>query len=88
MEEIELDIDKLISLVSARPVVWDASLEAYKSRSITTEAWRQICSELSPDFETMSDKDKIEFGKLFKQIRFMFVFILSTAKYGCISRYK
>ncbi len=31
MEDVDVDVELLISLVEERPVLWDKSLEAYKS---------------------------------------------------------
>ncbi|XP_047489225.1 uncharacterized protein LOC125039400 [Penaeus chinensis] len=65
MEEVqELDVELLISLVKDRPVLWDKSLDEYKSRAETTAAWREVCNILNEDFEYLSDEAKIKYGKL------------------------
>ncbi|XP_066958101.1 uncharacterized protein [Macrobrachium rosenbergii] len=61
MEDVDIDVELLISLVQERPVLWDKSLEAYKSKTETTAAWREICNHLNPDFESMSDNAKNKF---------------------------
>ncbi|XP_068207667.1 uncharacterized protein [Palaemon carinicauda] len=65
--EREIDTDRLISLVEARPVLWDKSLAEYKSRYLTTSAWKEVCSGLLEDledFEQLSNKEQNDFGKL------------------------
>lgn len=58
----ETDCDLLISLVEARPAIWDKSLDLYKDKTNRTSAWREICSILNPDFEEMVQKKKSEYG--------------------------
>ena len=58
MEDVDVDVELLISLVEERPVLWDKSLEAYKSKTETTAAWREVCNHLNPGFESMSDDAK------------------------------
>ncbi|XP_076057355.1 uncharacterized protein LOC143034896 isoform X2 [Oratosquilla oratoria] len=64
MEELDIDVELLISLVQHRPVLWDKSLESYRSRAGTTAAWREVCNHLNPDFEYMSDEAKNKYGKM------------------------
>jgi len=42
--DFELDIDLLISLVEARPVLWDKTDDIYRDRNETKKAWREVCS--------------------------------------------
>lgn len=63
--EIVIDNDILISLVEARPVLWDKSLDTFKDRNATREAWKQVCCELKNDFEEMESKEKNAFGKYY-----------------------
>lgn len=64
MEDIqELDVELLISLVRDRPVLWDKSLDEYKSRAETLAAWREVCSILNEDFEYLSDEAKNKYGE-------------------------
>lgn len=61
MERINNDL--LIPLVEARPVLWNKTVEDYKSRSMTAIAWRQVCGELHPDFKALSDRQKTEYSE-------------------------
>jgi hypothetical protein len=49
-----IDADVLISLIEARPVLWDKTLDVFKDRIATRNAWREVCLELKPDFEEKS----------------------------------
>lgn len=60
-----IDMDLLISLVRERPVVWDKTLEEFKYKNITNEAWKDICVKLYSDFDSLNDKDKDIFGKIY-----------------------
>lgn len=58
-----IDNDFLISLVEARPVLWDKTLNTFKDRNLTRDAWREVCCALKNDFEVMEDKEKNAFGE-------------------------
>ncbi|VEN34554.1 unnamed protein product [Callosobruchus maculatus] len=58
-----IDNDALISLVEARPVLWDKTLDWFKDRNLTRGAWREVCRALNHQFEVMEDKEKNAFGK-------------------------
>ena len=58
-----IDADVLISLIEARPVLWDKTLDVFKDRIATRNAWREVCLELKPDFEELEDRAKNAFGK-------------------------
>jgi len=58
-----IDAEVLISLTEARPVLWDKTLDAFKDRIATRNAWREVCLELKPDFEEFEDSAKNAFGK-------------------------
>lgn len=58
-----IDVDVLISLVEARPVLWDKTLDTFKDRNLTRDAWREVCCGLKNDFEVMKDNEKNAFGK-------------------------
>ncbi|XP_066951249.1 uncharacterized protein [Macrobrachium rosenbergii] len=62
--EHEIDIDLLISLVETKPVLWDKSLEDYKSRNLTMSAWMEVCRGLYDGFDQLSDKEKDDYGRL------------------------
>ena len=51
-------LDVLISLVEAKPVLWDKTLDTFKYRNLTRDAWREVCCALKNDFEVMEDKEK------------------------------
>jgi hypothetical protein len=63
MSEVEVDVERLISLVEERPVLWDETLDTYKDRNLTKPGWKEVCLELKNDFEDLSKKDKNEIGK-------------------------
>lgn len=56
-------MDNLISLVEQRSVIWDKTLETYKDRNETRNAWKEIFLELKPDFEDLNATEKNSFGK-------------------------
>lgn len=58
-----IDMDVLISMVENRPALWDKTLESYKNKQTTFAAWKEICMALKDDFESLSDKEKNDFGK-------------------------
>ena len=58
-----IDNDILISLVEARAVLWDKTLDTFKDRNATRNAWRQVCCSLQEDFEEMESKEKNAFVK-------------------------
>lgn len=62
-EMVDVDSELLITLVQARPVLWDKTLDIYKDRNATRNAWREVCLELKPDFDVIEDKEKNVFGK-------------------------
>ena len=41
-----IDNEILISLVEARPVLWDKTQEIYRDRNATRNAWREICKKI------------------------------------------
>ena len=63
MSEFEFDINLLISVVEARPVLWDKTDDIYKDRNETRKAWREVCMCLQEDFETLGDIQKNAFGE-------------------------
>jgi len=58
MGDFEFDTDFLISLVEARPVLWDKTDDIYKDRNETKKAWREVCICLQEDFEAVCDVKK------------------------------
>ncbi|KAJ9600388.1 hypothetical protein L9F63_009316 [Diploptera punctata] len=55
----EIDNDILISLVEARSVFWDETLDTFKDRNATKDARRQVSCELNENFEEMESKEKM-----------------------------
>ncbi|XP_063223111.1 uncharacterized protein LOC134531343 [Bacillus rossius redtenbacheri] len=64
MSDLDIDVDKLICLVHERPVLWDKTMEIYKDRNLTREAWRQVCVEFVGDFDSKTPSEKKSIGKL------------------------
>ncbi|XP_050311307.1 uncharacterized protein LOC126746927 [Anthonomus grandis grandis] len=60
---LEVDIEFLISLVEARPVLWDKTLSIYKDKNETNKAWRDICVLIKDDFKEMEVAEKNKYGK-------------------------
>ena len=63
MGDFQFDTDLLISLVEARPVLWDKTEDTYKDRIETKKAWREVCICLQEDFEALSGVQKNAFGE-------------------------
>lgn len=59
----EVDLEILISLVQEHPVLWDKTLEDYKDRIKTRNAWIEIFKQLNEGFEEMEDKERNEYGE-------------------------
>jgi len=57
MDDFEFDID-LISLVEARPVLWDKTGDIYKDRNEMKKAWKEVCICLQEDLEALGDVKK------------------------------
>ncbi|CAH2088918.1 unnamed protein product [Euphydryas editha] len=51
----------LITLVEGRPVLWDKTLDIYKDKRLTYEAWREIFTILNKDFDEMTNVKKNEY---------------------------
>lgn len=54
----------IISLIEARPVLWDKTSHMYKDRNETKKAWKEVCTELNNDFINYDEEKKNEYGKL------------------------
>jgi len=55
MGEFEFDTDLLISVVEARPVLWNKTDDIYKDRKKPKKAWKEVCFCLQDDFEVLGD---------------------------------
>lgn len=62
-EVIIVDNELLIHLIQERPVLWDKTLEMFKDRNATRNAWHEVCVQLRNDFDTLEDGKKNDFGK-------------------------
>jgi len=58
-----IDSELLIALVKEKPILWDKSLENYKARGPTKEAWNEICSNMMPGYLTLPTSDQVSFSK-------------------------
>jgi len=52
MGDFEFDIDLLISLVEARPVLWDKTDNIYREGNETKKTWREVCICLQEDLRS------------------------------------
>lgn len=69
----DLDLDFLISLVEARPVLWDKSKEDYKNKNLKTEGWKDVCLNIFPSFDSMDNKEKTKLGEYIPTYLFIFL---------------
>lgn len=60
-----IDAEVLISLVEAKPVLWDKTLDVYKDRNATRKAWEEVCLAINPEFENISETEKNSLGKYY-----------------------
>lgn len=58
-----IDNEILISLIREKPVLWDKTLEIFKDRNATKNAWHEVCLEFRSDFDQLKEKDRNDFGK-------------------------
>ena len=56
--DFEFDIDLLISLVEARPMLWDRTNGIYEDRNETKKGRREVCICVQEDFEALGDVKK------------------------------
>lgn len=59
----EVDAEMLISFIQKRPVLWEKTLDIFKDRTATRNAWREVCVEVNNDFDTMDENEKNIFGE-------------------------
>ncbi|XP_054270360.1 uncharacterized protein LOC128991474 [Macrosteles quadrilineatus] len=60
----EINVELLISLVEARPVLWDKTTEEYKNRMKSKRAWIEVFKQLNEEFEEMEYKEREEYARL------------------------
>ena len=53
MGYFEFDVELLISLVGARPVLWNKTDGTCTDRIETKKVWRRVCAFLHEDFEVL-----------------------------------
>lgn len=63
MNNLDIDNEILISLIQERPVLWDKTLDIYKDRDATRNAWREVCVEIRSDFDVLDERQRNDFGK-------------------------
>jgi hypothetical protein len=66
-----VDSELLISFIEERPILWDRTYETYKEKDITLEAWREICTIVNPDYESLDEREG-KTGRPFFVINFTF----------------
>ncbi|CAH1977613.1 unnamed protein product [Acanthoscelides obtectus] len=59
--DLVIDNDILISLIEERSVLWDKTLDIFKDRDATRNAWREVCLGLHSDFDQLTEKDRSVF---------------------------
>lgn len=64
--EIDVDVDKLISLIREHPVIWDRTSDIYNHRNDSRAAWEEISIGLRPDIKELTDRERKEIVKLLK----------------------
>lgn len=61
--EIDVDIEVMITLVQARPELWDKSSNLYKDRVAKRNGWDEVCAALNEGYVGMESKKKAEIGE-------------------------
>uniref|UniRef100_A0A8D8T027 MADF domain-containing protein n=1 Tax=Cacopsylla melanoneura TaxID=428564 RepID=A0A8D8T027_9HEMI len=59
----KIDNEQLISLVEARPALWDKHSDDYKDKNLKSECWREICLVLNEDFNVLDQNERREYEK-------------------------
>lgn len=65
-DELNIDIDVLISEVQSRPLLWDKSLDHYSDRNLKRAAWEEICVLFYPGFNKVSSQRQKLIGRWLK----------------------
>ncbi|KAL4135172.1 hypothetical protein QTP88_006813 [Uroleucon formosanum] len=58
LDEDILDVDLLITLVEANPLLWDKTLDSYSDGNEKRKCWKHIFCKIKPGFEEMDIKDQ------------------------------
>lgn len=61
---MHFDTEKLISLVEARPALYDKTLKSYSDRQIKQKLWADISATLIGRWELLTPQEKTEIGKI------------------------
>ncbi|XP_066151525.1 uncharacterized protein [Euwallacea fornicatus] len=61
---MSINVELMINLVENKPIIWDKSLEMYKSKGAKEDAWKEICCMLNDEFEEMEHLDQDDYIKL------------------------
>lgn len=59
----EVDVEILITLVQEHLVLWGKTMEDYKDRIKTRNAWIDVFKQLNEGFEEMGDNKRNEYGE-------------------------
>ncbi|XP_022182999.1 52 kDa repressor of the inhibitor of the protein kinase-like [Myzus persicae] len=57
-DSLDIDIERLITSVQSRVVLWDKTSEKYKDKFKTLEAWKAVCTEIIDGYEDFDDSKK------------------------------
>lgn len=57
-----LDIDRFISEIEQRPVIWDTRNDEYTNKLLKRKAWNELCNIFVPDFNGMDSAMKKKAG--------------------------
>jgi hypothetical protein len=57
-EICDVDAESLVSFIEERPALWERTLEIYKDKNLSLEAWREICKIVHPDFESLDERKR------------------------------
>lgn len=62
-DNLNIDIDVLISEVQSRALLWDKRLDHYSDRNLKRAEIKEICVLFYPDFNKISMQQKKQIGK-------------------------
>lgn len=65
---VDISPEILIPLVEQRSVIWDKTSEIYKDKILKLTAWREICCCINPDYDTLEDSERRDFGKFLEHL--------------------
>ncbi|XP_041982086.1 uncharacterized protein LOC121735352 [Aricia agestis] len=64
---MKIDTEKVIYEVQQRPLLWHRRNELYKSRAARAAAWLEICHEVIPNFEDLTEDEQTDIDKKIQQ---------------------